>query len=427
MEEESHNSKCHGTCLVAFKELRNAYSTLEKHNTYEVPKETLLFLENISKNLASAVRKDCCDNSINYLLLLLTFLGKSLSQLGTRKEQCIFLMCREDTPGDTKESVVNRLLHILSQKNMIFVVTSCLCHTNSFVSYKACKVFLKYFERIPRALAGYKETIQSLLYEYGEKCDVIVLDLLHDFTKSFRKKLQGMESKIGLLEEKDQFAQVAVLTALLSIFNKAFSENSSWACGHYSYKNLVCKIKGMYQAEKLNSYILNVSCGSKEFLKASEFSQSEQLKSLVEQLRLFLDICLFEWRSIFAEAEFDSYVTFYKLKFLLLKVKDNITASHGMIQQALVFLTDFVDNKNNIIEYIDNLKFHGFGGRIMATVSDRGLTRVEEFDQSTRNLRLLVLIILNCFLLALNVNDSSFVHGKVIIKICIKFLLSGLF
>ena len=418
MEENICGPELYTTCQPALEELKVAFLALEKLRTCEGPKETLHFFDSIWKTINLVKERACCCRTNDCVLLLLTVISKCFIKLGTGAKQGIICKsyCGEDTSNDAEESTLNGLRCTLHRDSTVLVATRSLLHTNNFVSYKASKVFLHYFEQLPCVIADCRESIQPILFECAKSNSAVFMTLLHDVIKLVRRNLQGIGSEFGLKLDNGMCAQVKLLVAFLRCCNETFDGDSFETSNHVACNIPLCiaRVEAVYQAEKLNRYVLHTSKKNETFETPPSFFQPEQLKSLTECLNVFLSSFLFKWKSIFAEGEFEnSYITLYKLKILLLKTKDYASASNEIIQLAREILNHFVQDAN-VIDHFGNIKFHGFGGKLMAIVSDSELASSKEYNQFTQNLQLFILVILNSCACVLHGDYSSSFCGKAI-------------
>ena len=415
MEVKNCKSDCHRVCKVALKELKRTFSHIEQLYISGRPEQASVYLENMSSRFDLSC--DGCNDAIDYILLLLTLISTSFTQLKTLKKQSLpfDIKCRGENsngPGD----VITGFHRMLTEKDTILFITKSLCHSSKFVRYKASKLLLLYFEELPCILAGQLESIQLVIYECARSKSATVLGLLHNALRLLRRKLHRISLDYKRMMEGDASTQLMLLMILLGICNDVLAGKYCDPCDCLECKSPPCmvRIKVMYQAEKLRKHIINANHGSKEHEASSGLFQ--QLKDLLEHLKCFLTMFSLDMRTLFAEVEPDDYGLFYNLKFLLLKLENDINLTNSSNLLAMEILTHFIHNAY-IMEHFDCMKSYGFGGSSIAAPFGNGFSSAREYTQPTKTLKLLVLILLKCILCTCSTDDSSSSKGKACCRV----------
>ena len=432
MEVKNCKSDCHRVCKVVLKELKNTFSHVEQLCVSGRREQTTFYLEEVSSkfDLVSSCH-DGCNDAIDYILLLLTLISTSIAQLKTLKEQGLPFegKCRDENSNGLGEVIIG-FRRMLTEKGTLLFIAKSLCHSNRFVRYKASKLFLIYFEELPCVLAGQLESIRLVIYECVRSKHATVLCLLHDALKLLRRKMHRIFLDCKPMMEPDASTQLMLLTIPLGICNDVLAGKYCDPCHCLECKcpPSTVRIKAMYQAEKLRKRILNGNCGSKEHERGSSLFGPEQLKDLLEHLECFLAMFPLDMQTLFAEVESDSYALWYKLKFLLLKLENDVNLCNDSNLLAVEILTYFTFN-SHIMEHLDCMKSYGFGGSSIAAPLENGFLTTRECTQPSRNLKLLVLVILKCILCTCSTDASRPSEGKAncrtFISISMSFISSN--
>ena len=409
MDVKSCDPMCPIKCKHVLEEIKFATTEFGQSDASERPEEISSLFEKFSKSLGLGKNRDCCSNVTNCKLLHLSWIRSLFVNLECFKERdSIFYWQHgvEDSNSQGESVVKLRVIFDLFKKeNLVLFMISSIYHSDRFVRYKASEIFVEYFKQCPCILVNYKDELECQFSDCIKNCRIVLIGLLQKLLKSFRKILEEVTCKSGLPFGGDACARITLFSLLLRMLSCGRSCSMFEDVENKNYESVI-RLRALYEAEKLKRCILQIK--TKEFDNLRNFHWFEELEILLKDLRVFVNIYHFDWKDIFEGKSFDSSVTFYKLKIILLKVTSHF--GDNTIQQATEILTLFVEDSQSLMD-INLMGFCGLGGKMVD--NELALLQSADYKQITPNLRLFTLLILKCFLLALKMEESKDVQGKV--------------